>query len=111
MAFPYARFVIYYRTGQTLIENREDGHSWNNAVKYEYICPSCWTRFPYYPEFEIEFCPHCLKNDLEAEVVRQSMITALGIQFDPFPLVDPETGNPIITSQGELFEPYQLQRF
>jgi predicted RNA-binding Zn-ribbon protein involved in translation (DUF1610 family) len=101
MVFEYARFVIYYKNGKTVIENREDPHHWDNAPKYEYLCPSCWSKYPYYPQAEMFYCPECLKNDKEVAVIRQNIIRGLGIQFDPMPLYDPEKDAPMLTEKGE----------
>jgi hypothetical protein len=98
MAYKRARFIIYYKSGNTKIEDRNDPKYWDNVIKYEYKCQECGESYPYYPEVSMTHCLKCAKEDKDVKLVRQTIIAALGIQFDPMPLQ--EDGQDVIGSTG-----------
>lgn len=98
MAFEKARFIIYYKNGNTKPEDRNDPHAWDNAPKYEYLCPECGATFPCFPEVTVSHCLKCGNEGRDVNVVRQTIISALGIQFDPMPLH--EDGNAVLSTEG-----------
>lgn len=97
-----ARFIIYYRSGNTKIEDREDPNSWDNAPKYEYICPKCGFLYPDFREVPMTTCLKCANENKDVNLVRQSIISALGVQFDPIPLTEEvnEVHTPVLSSDG-----------
>jgi hypothetical protein len=98
MAYKHARFVIYYKSGNNKIEDRTDPKNWDNAPKYEYLCPKCGEVFPCFPELTLTNCLKCARENREVKLVRQTIITALGIQFDPLPLQ--EEGDPVMSKEN-----------
>lgn len=97
--YKHARFVIYYRTGNVRNEDREDPHSWDNAPKYEYLCIECGEKYPYFPEVPMKVCLKCANANKDVPLVRQSNISAMGINFDPVPLE--EAGGPVMSQGGQ----------
>jgi len=80
------RFIIYYKDGKTKMEDRDDPHSWRDIPKYEYVCTKCGISYPEFKEVPMDFCIACGKQGNESPLVRQTMISAIGVIFDPIPL-------------------------
>ena len=81
-----ARFIIYYKSGNTKTEDRSDPKAWDNAPKFEYKCQECGETFPCFKEVPMTYCLKCANENKDVELVRQTIISALGVQFDPIPL-------------------------
>lgn len=83
VACSFARFVIHYKDGSTLMEDRNDEYCWDNA-----------------PKFIKRLVAEKDSKGNEIEVEKTFHISALGIQFDPVQLFDPETKKAIRDESG-----------
>lgn len=95
MAYKHARLVIYYKSGNTKSEDRNNPNFWKDAPKYEYLCIKCGEKYPDFPEVPMTICLKCGKEGKDVQLVRQTIISALGVQFDPVPLE--EEGGPVMS--------------